>query len=277
MITLLIDTSNLCYISYYAFKNRLPTTSQFPTTLIYGVLTHVLKLSHKFKTNKFIWAVDSKSSYRKRINNDYKNNRNHNNEIPQQITYFTTVLLKELGFKNVVEVDGYEADDVIAGYTTLLEKCVIVSNDKDFLQCLNRNTKIYDVRSRLITTRATFRREYKISPKQWKLVKAIGGCTSDNVIGVPGVGEKTAIKYVTGTLDTKIKKYKLIEDNKKLIEKSKKLTSLPFNGNIDLPRLKNDKITLSKFKQAFTKYELKFFLNNMNLWKKLCASPKRNR
>ena len=267
MKTILIDVSNLCYIAYHTFNTRLPTFSHFPIPIIYGVLSNILRIGNQFRTNRFIWACDSNESYRKQLSWNYKSNRSNNIEIRQQILYFTEVVLNDLGFENVVELCGYEADDILAGYAKQLSSCLIVSNDKDLYQCLSSKTKVYDPRMRRLITKSMFKHKYNILPNQWKLVKAIGGCSSDCVSGVSGVGEKTAIQYVSNKLNPKCAKHRTIVESKDIIRHSLKLVSLPFNKNISLPPLKKDKLTYAKFKKIFTKYKLKSFLNNIERWK----------
>ena len=105
------------------------------------------------------------------------------------------LVLPEMGFANVFEEKGYESDDIIASLVVGSdERTVVISSDKDLYQLLNW-CNICDIKGS-VYTKNMFIREYKINPSGWKRVKSIAGCNTDNIKGVKGVGEKTAIKYL---------------------------------------------------------------------------------
>lgn len=241
---ILVDTSNLCHICYHSYCAKTPKNTISFRSIVGGIFTRLLVVSRTFKTDKFVFAIDSTHVYRKDMDSSYKSKRKKNLVVVQLIEEFVKTLRK-IGFKNIVEVRGYEADDIIAGYAKKLRNCVIMSNDQDFFQCLSKTTKIYNITSRLTFTKKDLKEKYKISPKQWKMVKAIGGCTSDGVVGIPRVGEKTAIKYLLKQLTSSSAYYKRIKENKGLLKHSTKLVSLPFTKTMKLPPLKVEKNTLN--------------------------------
>lgn len=100
----------------------------------------------------------------------------------------------------VLEKQGYEADDIIGTIARLGQEqgynVVIVSGDKDFRQILSENTVMWDSMNDKLTDSSTIRRDYGIEPEQIIQVMALSGDTSDNIPGIPGVGEKTAINLI---------------------------------------------------------------------------------
>jgi 5'-3' exonuclease len=138
-------------------------------------------------------------------------------------------------FPNVFCQDGLEADDMIAECCSILSRCrpqseaVMVTTDKDLFQCLGENPLIswYSPTQNKEMDCQKFIKEYGIEPKLYAMVKAISGCTSDNVPGVSGVGEITALKYIKNELNKSYKKYKDIQSNIELINFNKELVCLP--------------------------------------------------
>ena len=109
-------------------------------------------------------------------------------------------ILPRIGFNNNHLQTGYEADDLIAKYVKdNAEELVIASADNDLLQLLYFADFLNLSKNKLITSKSFFS-EYGILPAQWGMVKQIAGCSSDNVKGIQGVGEITAIKYLKGEL-----------------------------------------------------------------------------
>lgn len=246
MNTVLVDTSNICHICYYSYYSlrSLPESTPDYHPIISSIFNRLSVVGRKFKPNNFVFALDSPHVYRKQVDFRYKAKRKKNLMVSKLIARFV-VELKKAGFRNIVELRGYEADDIIAGYTKKIKRCVIVSNDQDFFQRLSNNTQIYNITKRSVITVKDFKNTYGIKASKWEMVKAIGGCNSDGVVGVPGVGEKTAIKYILGKLDPSSVYYKRIKNNMYLIKSSKKLVSLPFTNIMKLPQLKVDKVRLS--------------------------------
>jgi 5'-3' exonuclease len=153
----------------------------------------------------------------------------------KQMELLRTEYLRIIGFHNNFWQDGYESDDIIASVTKSLvldlEEGIIITADQDLYQLIRPNVKWYNPRSRILVSLQRFKREFGIRPKQWAKVKAIAGCKSDNVLGVKGVGEKTALLYVKGELNESHKKYRAIKANwKSVVLRNKPLVLLPFKG-----------------------------------------------
>ncbi len=145
-------------------------------------------------------AFDVKGpTFRHKIFKDYKATRPPMPEdMAVQIPYIKEVVH---GLNLVVlEKQGYEADDIIGTIARLGQEqgynVVIVSGDKDFRQILSENTVMWDSMNDKLTDSSTIRRDYGIEPEQIIQVMALSGDTSDNIPGIPGVGEKTAINLI---------------------------------------------------------------------------------
>lgn len=238
---IIIDSNGLAYRALYSMEGLSYGGRQ--TGVIYGFLKEILSLSEKFNTNQFIFCWDSRQSYRKLIDPEYKAGRDNIPEDQKQMlaqahTQFDELrneILPAMGFRRVYLQSGYESDDLIAWLTYRRpDHYIVATGDDDLLQLLvNQEThsvQIYSLQKKSITTEKDFIAKYGIKPTDWSRVKAIGGCTSDNVKGIPGVGPESAIKYINGVLkDGKIKDR--IEDGEMIEERCMDLVHLPFNGD----------------------------------------------
>ena len=238
---LIIDSNSLAYKSFYSMRGL--RTKEKETAVSFGFMKDILMLAKKYETNKFYFCWDSKKSYRKKIYKLYKANRKPKDkekekELKSAYSQFDDLknkILPRLGFKHVYEQDYYESDDLMAWLVDfnriwIGDKLVVVTNDGDLYQVLEPGVKIYNHSSKKETTMRSFKREYGILPSKWAEVKAIGGCSTDNVKGIKGVGEKTAISYLLGNLK-KGKKFDDIKNGEKIINRNRKLVTLPFDGS----------------------------------------------
>jgi 5'-3' exonuclease len=103
----------------------------------------------------------------------------------------------------------------------------MVTTDKDLFQCICEQIGWYSPIQNKAWYYRSFMTEYGIEPRQFALVKAIAGCSSDNVPGIKGVGDKTALKYVKNELPKTHKTYRDIENNLELINFNKEIVCLP--------------------------------------------------
>lgn len=234
--------------------------------VIFSFFKEIVKLSKQFKTNKFIYCWDSKLSLRKKIYPRYKENRRKRlddselvimNELFRQMKYIRKTFLPNLGFKNIFHYDYLEADDLIASIIkTNSRNFVIITSDNDLLQLLRKNVSIFNPNKKKLIDIETFLREYNITPEQWVVVKTIAGCSTDNVKGVSGIGEKTAIKYINNMLNKKTKTYEKIVTMSDLNRDTNKLlVQLPFHFT---PKIKLNKELLYRDKFHNTLKELQF-------------------
>ena len=153
------------------------------------------------------------------------------------------------------------------------------TTDHDMYQLLTNNVCIMNAKTNNYYTITDFEREFSIEPKMWKRVKAIGGCTSDNVKGVEipkadpskkqmHVAEKGALNYLTGKMKSTTKAFKAIESRagKDIINRNKALVILPFKGTPEF-NIRPDHLKLKGFTDICKKYNFKSILSDMEKWK----------
>ena len=277
---LLIDSNHLCHRIKYILQAL--SYADRKTGVVFGFLNQILHLFDKFSTNKFIFAWDSRLSKRKEIFPKYKafrikKDKTKEEKMIDRIAYrqmdeLRDYVLPRIGFKNIFQQEGYEADDVIAKIVIdnhKKEDIVVVSNDNDLYQLLGC-CSIYDLHKKQLLNEGWFLDRYKISPNEWVKVKSLAGCTSDGIPGIKGVGEKTAVKYLLGQLPEKSKAHKSIvsDDGRKVSAFTQDLVLLPYPG-MDGFKIIHDKFSLGNFMDICQEYGLNSFLskNTLSKWK----------
>ena len=236
-ITIIMDCNYVCYVNKFAMSKGLSYKGS-RTEIIFGFLRHIHELARHFETKQFAFCWDSRKSLRKEIYPEYKANRRINQtsediELDKiaylQFNEIKDVVLSKIGFKNIFEKEGYESDDIIASIVKNNQgRFIVISSDNDLFQLLN-HCSLYNISKKSLTTKIIFEREHSISVEKWHLVKTIAGCSSDNVNGIPGIGEKTAIKYLKGLLKTGTKA-SAIESMGEIFKRNIGLVTLPFDG-----------------------------------------------
>ncbi len=208
---IVIDAYSLIYKAYYAIR-EMTTSTGIPTNAVYGFVNMLLKLLAEQEPDCIVAAFDTKApTFRHEIYEAYKAHRQKMPEdLAVQIEYIRQILDK-MGVMRT-GVDGYEGDDLLASYARLAKQkglsCVLVTGDKDSFQLVDENTTVYyakrGVSDIVVVDEAYIAEQYTgINPKQLIDVKALMGDKSDNIPGVAGIGEKTALKLVGeyGSLD----------------------------------------------------------------------------
>ena len=279
---LIIDSNYICYVHRFALSAGLSYKGG-RTEIIYGFLKSMLDMAERFETRSFAFAWDSRYSKRREIYPEYKMQRKEGREEmseedqeQEQIAFaqfnqLRKEVLPAIGFNNVFRKKGYESDDIIASivYNECgKRKCIVVSGDEDMFQLLD-NCSIYNIRKHETMTGKMFRRIYKITPPQWINVKQLGGCSSDNVKGIPGIGQGRALSFVRGEL--KGKYLDIIRDDKyKTFLRNYPLVKLPFDGTGKF-HIEKDSFLRSDFKAVCREYGLKSFLkeDNLNRWERI--------
>jgi DNA polymerase-1 len=251
------------------------------TGVVFGFFGTLLKLWEKFHSTNFVFCWDSRKRFRSSIYPQYKANRlttstpAERKVISDQMSALRQEILPAFGFKNSFLQTGYEADDLIAQVVlTFRNEFIVVSTDKDLLQLLAVAACkfIYNIRTKTKTDRDDFELAYDISPFDWKRVKAMAGDTSDNVPGVAGVGEKSAIAFLKGKL--KGKRHADILNAKEILARNLLLMELPLRwpGHpIVLPKLAENELSLDKMVDVFDQHGFQSFLRDTNFtkWKEL--------
>ncbi|MBQ6538978.1 MAG: DNA polymerase I [Bacilli bacterium] len=202
---LLVDGNNLIFRTYYAtaYSGVIMRNSKgFPTNALYGFINMMNKIIREEKPEYILVAFDKGKTFRHTAYTEYKAGRSDTpDELKQQFPVAKEVL-NAMGIK-YYEMDNYEADDIIGTLSSLAHKdetfdCEIVSSDKDLLQLIEDDVVVKVVKSNeyIIMDRDNFKKTYEIEPIRMIDLKALMGDASDNIPGVQGIGEKTAIKLL---------------------------------------------------------------------------------
>lgn len=280
---ILLDGNSLSYRAYYAMP-ALKNKKGLYTNSVYGFTLMLEKILEDTKPKYALVAFDKgKETFRHKSYEAYKGTRDKTpNELVEQFGYVRE-LLDSYGIKYEEHLD-YEADDIIGSYAKIAEKAglevIIVSGDKDLTQLASDNITVYYTKRGVTEidyyTPEFINEKYGLTPQQIIDMKGLMGDKSDNIPGIPGVGEKTAIKLLT--------EYKTVEnvleniDNisgKKLKERlteskedailSKKLatiyTDVPVDNKIEDLTFKENR---EKKKELFEKLEFVSFLRKLS-------------
>lgn len=249
----LIDGKSVFYRGYYAM-GALGLPDGTPTGGIYGFAAISMEIVKKLAPTKVVVAWDSKTSTSKRkaLYQDYKAGRVKPGEDFYAQIPLLKDLIKSLGW-SFVELDDYEADDIIGTLSLQADEIgdwetYIISSDLDMLQIVDSNTHMWRILKGFSNIEKIDIKEveekYGIKKSQFLDLKALKGDSSDNIPGVPGIGEKTAAKLlndykdldgiynninkITGSTKTKL------EAGKESAYLSKKLAQIMFDAPINL-------------------------------------------
>lgn len=198
-----IDGSSLLYRAFYAIPHLTNSQGQ-PTNAVYGFLNMLLKLYEQLEPQYVAVAFDKgKHTFRNNLFDGYKATRKPApDELRPQFALIREVLAC-LGI-HVLELEGYEGDDIIGTIARHMEQKLdvsVVTGDRDALQLVDDSVTVHltkkGITNMLAVTPDVMQAEYGYTPKQVIDMKALMGDTADNIPGVPGVGEKTALKLIT--------------------------------------------------------------------------------
>lgn len=269
---LIIDSPALCHRAKFAMQKVELSFEEMKTEIIFNFLNQIMSLAKRFETNHFAFCWDSRKSFRRDLYPDYKYKRREdktqeeirfNNIAYEQFHRLRREVLPALGFKNNFIQTGLEADDIIAEivFSMQVTTPIIISRDNDLYQLLNYSV-MFDFQTLKMMDSKKFTIKYLIDPSEWKYIKSLGGCSSDNVAGVEGVGEKTAIKFWRGELPEHYKTFKAIvsEEGQRIIERNKALVYLPFKETKKFP-IKEDKLHSKDFYDEFERLGFQSFTN----------------
>ncbi|HYZ93227.1 MAG TPA: DNA polymerase I [Actinomycetota bacterium] len=201
---LVLDGHSLVYRSFFALPETLVTSSGQVTNAVYGFTSMLIKLLADERPDGVAVCFDKgRPAFRYERFEEYKANRREQPDILREQWPLVREVLETMRIP-IIEIEGYEADDLLATIakeaTEEGAELVIVSGDRDVLQLVDENVSVMMTR-RGITDIARYDREgvierYGVSPEQWTDFVALKGETSDNLPGVPGIGDKTAAKLV---------------------------------------------------------------------------------
>jgi len=285
-VIFLIDGHSIAFRAFYALPETLTTKDGFPTNVIHGFLMMISKLVNNYDVEEIIitWDV-SKKTFRNEIYDEYKANRSSS---PDNFKIQIKELQNLLSKFNLpqLSLEGYEADDVLGSLSHFFnkknKKVTIVTGDRDSFQLISSKTRIMYTKRGIsdveIYDSEAFIQKYEILTSQYVEYLALKGDKSDNIPGLPGVGEKTAISL--------LQKYKNISniyknlsqltpklqtnfvENKDILLMSKKLAKIKTDLDLNVPSIKLketvffNKHILEQSKEDISKYELNRFLGD---------------
>jgi len=232
----LIDGNSFCYRAYYAIRNLANSKGQ-PTNAIYGFVTMLNKLVKDEKPDYLGVTFDLKGpTFRHKKFEEYKITRK---PMPDELISQMPLIKEVLKAYNmpIFELQGYEADDILA---TVAKKATsvgidtfIVTGDKDALQLVNDHIKVYNTHKEgLIFDADKVREVFKVDPERIIDLIALMGDSSDNIPGVTGIGEKTAVGLLSefGSLEG------LFKNLDKVTSESKRELLKKYKGQAEMSR-----------------------------------------
>ena len=208
----LVDGNNLMFRSFYAtlYSGSTMTNKEgFPTNALYGFVNMINKIIHEENPEYIAVAFDIGKTFRHEKYDYYKGKRDETPEELKKQFPVAKKILTAMGIK-YFEIVGYEADDIIGTFAKKISQLdeytgLIVSSDKDLLQLITDDVevKLLKPKDYIRMNREVFINTYGIEPIKMIDLKSLMGDASDNIPGVKGIGEKTAIKLLQeyGSLD----------------------------------------------------------------------------
>jgi len=262
---LLLDCNYLCHRAKHATGNL--SHGGDATGTIYGLLQSLSGFQDIFNTSRFVFCWDSKFNKRKDFYPRYKANRQKQKKeytkeeikferaFRKQMQKLRMLYLPMIGFKNIFVQKGYESDDIMAEISLHSiakdDEAIIITSDKDLYQCIESNVSIFNPQTNKILTYQGFFKRYGIEPMLWSMVKSLAGCTTDNVRGIEGVGEKRAVQFLLNELNPNSAAYKAIKSSKgnRISNRNLFLVVLPMDG-INQFELEEDELSKEGWKEV---------------------------
>ena len=206
----ILDAFGMLFRNYHGVKEKLINRAGQETQLLVSFIKTIQFFQKHIDLNRLVFVFEGKDNFRKKLSSTYKANRNATPEDFLEQVEIIKKWIDKIGFLSS-EKYGFEADDLIATITKKYEKkgweVFIISNDKDFYQLLtSKNITILQIENSkfLKFTAEDFQKQFGIQPHQFIDFQIMVGDMSDNISGIKGIGEKTAIKL--------LKKFKDIND-----------------------------------------------------------------
>jgi DNA polymerase-1 len=276
----LIDGNSLAYRAFFALPESIATSTGEPTNAIFGFASMLVKILTDYGPKATVVVWDRGHSGRKELYADYKAQRTTRPDLLKEQWPALEPLVEAFGYRNL-GVEGYEADDVIA---SLVERArthdppievMVVTGDRDAYQLVSDGVRIMTT-SRGITDTKVYDREgvidrYGIPPELIPDFIGLKGDTSDNIPGVPGIGDKTAAELLQrfGSLEEVLahvdqisgaKRKQNLTEHAEAARVSKALATarrdIPLDG-LDLAALVAAPPDRSRLRETFRRYELR--------------------
>jgi DNA polymerase I len=276
----LIDGNSLAYRAFFALPESIATSTGVPTNAIFGFASMLVKILTDYGPKATVVVWDAGDTGRKQLYADYKAQRTSRPDLLKEQWPALEPLVEAFGYKNL-RVEGYEADDVIASIVDLARReqppipVMVVTGDRDAYQLVDDGTVRIMTTSRGITDTRVYDREgvidrYGIPPELIPDFIGLKGDTSDNIPGVPGIGDKTAAELLQrfGSLEDVLghideisgakRKQNLIE-HADVARVSKELATAKRDipVGLDLQNYASTPPDRSKLRETFREYELR--------------------
>ncbi|MBP3346847.1 MAG: DNA polymerase I [Alphaproteobacteria bacterium] len=216
----LIDGSGYIFRAFYGLP-MMTSPSGVPVNAVFGYTNMFLRLTQNIKCDYCLVLFDAKrQNYRNEIFPDYKGTRA---EIPEELIPQFSIIREATNALNLnyLEMEGYEADDLIATYarqaTDKGMEVVVVSADKDLMQLIRNGVEYYDPMKDKFYGPEDVKEKFGVYPERVVDVQALAGDSIDNVPGVPGIGLKTAAQLINdfGSLEEVLNRASEIKQNKR--------------------------------------------------------------
>jgi DNA polymerase I len=280
----LVDGNNLAYRAYFALPEELATSDGFPTNALLGFTNMLFKLLTDYRPKAVAVAWDTRPVERHELHEGYKADRRPTpGLLSEQFPYFRPIV-NAFGYRNL-EFEGWEADDVIATLATRADeagiKTTVVSTDRDAFQLVTENVNLMmtprGVQDPQVYTPERVEARYGITPEQIPDFIGLKGDTSDNIPGVPGIGDKTAGQLIAqyGSLDEVIAhaeelspaRRKNILEHAEIARDSKQLATMRRDLDIDydVSQLVLEPPDRSELREMFRRFEFRNLLNRIDL------------
>jgi DNA polymerase-1 len=280
----LVDGNNLAYRAFFALPEELATTEGFPTNALLGFTNMLFKLLSDYRPKGVAVAWDTRAVHRHELSEDYKSDRRPMPDLlGEQFPYFRPIV-EAFGYRNL-EFEGWEADDVIATLATDANeqgiRTVVVSTDRDAFQLVTDNVVLMmtprGVADVNVYTPDRVEARYGIRPDQIPDFIGLKGDTSDNIPGVPGIGDKTAGQLIAqyGSLEEVIEhadelspaRRKNITEHAEQARRSKELATMRRDLELDcdpaeLVLLPPDR---SELREMFRRFEFRNLLGRVDI------------
>ncbi len=282
----LVDGNNLAYRAFFALPEELATSDGFPTNALLGFTNMLFKLLTDYKPKAVAVAWDTRPTERAAIATTqvYKEGRREMADLlREQFPYFRPIV-EAFGYQNL-EFEGWEADDVIATLATRADeagiKTTVVSTDRDAFQLVSDNVALMmtprGVQEPHVYTPDRVEARYGIRPDQVPDFIGLKGDTSDNIPGVPGIGDKTAGQLINqyGSLEEVIAhadelspaRKRNITEHADVARESKELATMRRDLDIDCDpsQLVLAPPDRSELREMFRRFEFRNLLNRIDL------------
>jgi DNA polymerase I len=199
----LIDGNSLAYRAFFALPESIGTSDGRPTNAIYGLASMLVKIIDEHHPQGVVVAWDAGMSGREVTYDLYKAQRKPRPDLLREQWPHLMPLVEAFGYTNV-KVDGYEADDVIASLVKQAREqgieVMVVTGDRDAYQLVDEGVRVMSTSRGITETkiydRAAVEERYGVPPELITDLMGLRGDTSDNIPGVPGIGEKTATQLL---------------------------------------------------------------------------------